>query len=438
MSSTASISRRGPRRCLDSVGIDTWGVDYGLIDQQGALITDPFCYRDARTSDMPARLHTQLDTDALYARNGTTPQPLQTIFQLMAELGGPSITQAEFALLIPDLLNHWLTGVAVTEVTNASTTGLVNPSDRKIDRDLMGMLSLNLDLFALLTEPGTLLGPARRDRAGAIDFEGVPVVSVASHDTASAVVAMPAQSEHCAFLSCGTWSILGLELPAPVLSHASLAAGFNNELGVDGTVRHVKNMAGLWLLQECLRHWAEVDGQPVSLQFLIAAAATAEPCRTVFNPDDSRFLAPGNMPERVADVARECGEPVPMNPGQMARAIFDSLALAVRRHLRHAMEVTGRDVEVLHMVGGGSQNELLCRLIADATNTRVTAGPSEASALGNALIQIRPLVMPGASLLDLRALLRKHVAVRVFEPEDGGVWPSAERRVDYTTSQTSL
>jgi rhamnulokinase len=416
---------------VDSIGIDTWGVDYGLLNATGALLSDPTCYRDARTDGMAEQAWQSITPEALYRRTGTAPSPFQTIFQLMAERSGPDLPHATQALLFPDLLNHWLTGVATCELTNASTTGLLNPTTRAFDYGLMATLGIDPALFADLCEPGTPLGPLLPSLAAELGADASTLVtSVASHDTASAVVAVPASVDNFAFLSCGTWSILGLELMEPILTRESLEAGFSNELGVDGTVRYVRNMAGLWLLQECMRAWS-ADGTGIGISDLIAHAALAPRLRTVVNPYSPRFVEPGDMPSRLVAEARRVGEPVPQSPGEMARCIFDSLALAFRLQLRAAMSLTGREVDVLHIVGGGARNELLCQLTADACRRTVMAGPSEASSVGNALVQGRVLVMPGASLAELRAFLRGHVALRTYQPEGPeGPWVAAEERLE--------
>jgi rhamnulokinase len=418
---------------IDSIGIDTWAVDYGLLDRDGALLGDPFCYRDGRTAGAPEVVAQTYDAGELYARNGTAPLPLQTIFQLVAERDGPHLAAAAQALLIPDLLNHWLTGASCCEITNASTTGLVDPARRRFDGPLMASLGIDPALFPDLIEPGTVMGTVQAGPDGDWDAAprpaGVQVMAVASHDTASAVVAVPATTECFAFLSCGTWSIFGVELAAPVLSAESLAAGFSNELGVDATVRYVRNVAGLWLLQECQREWT-AQGRAIAIGDLVDQAARAAPWRTLVDPDRPEFVAPGDMPTRLAGAARRSGQPEPRTAPELARCIFESLALAYRRHLRAVMDLTGRDVEVLHLVGGGARNGLLCQLTADACQRRVVAGPDEASAIGNALVQARRLVMPGAALADLRRLTATQVALRTYEPEGTDhPWAAAEGRL---------
>jgi rhamnulokinase len=413
---------------VSSIGICTWGVDYGLVTDGGALLEEPFSYRDGRTAGLPGVVQQTVSPLELYGRTGTSPLALQTIYQLVAARRGPHLAQAARALLMPDLLNFWLTGHARCEITNASTTGLVDPARRGFDADLLRLLQLPAGLFAPLIEPGTDVGPvvAGRDEQ-VIPLAGTRVVAVASHDTASAVVAVPATQERFAFLSCGTWSVLGVERATPVLTAESLAAGFGNELGVDGTVRLVRNMSGLWLLQECMRTWEE-RGVGIAIDDLVAQAASAPSLRTVVDPDDPLFGAPGDLSARIADAARRLGQPEPRTPGEVARCVFDSLALAHRRHLRAVVDLTGDDIEVLHMVGGGSRNALLCQLTADACGRRVVAGPTEASGIGNALIQLRPLLLPGAGLGDLRKLSATVAPLLVYEPSGSDApWAAAAR-----------
>ena len=403
---------------IDSVGIDTWGVDYGLLDDGGSLVEPPYCYRDPRTEGMPELAETAIPAHSLYARTGTAPMAVQTRYQLMAARADPCLGRAAHALLMPDLLNYRLTGTLHTEATNASTTGLLDPARRTFDPRVTAALSIPAGLFPPVGEPGCPLGVIAAGRfppAGGPDLAGVPVTSVASHDTASAVVAVPALGSRWAFLSCGTWSILGLERRAPLLDPRGLDIGASNELGADGTVRYVRNGPGLWLVSECVREWSE-GGHPVDLPGLLRQAALVPPLRTVVDPDDPRFVAPGPMTDRIVRAAREAGQPEPDGRAGVVRCILDSLAVAFGRALRAMGRISGQEVDVVHLVGGGAHNELLCQLAADACGCAVVAGPAEATAIGNALVQARPLVLPGASLADLRALVRASCPVRTFEP----------------------
>ncbi|HEX7301861.1 rhamnulokinase [Lentzea sp.] len=364
-----------------SIGIDSWAVDYGLLDANGRLLADPVCYRDSRTDGItPA--------DGLYEVNGLQFQPFNTMFQLTAE---PLLPRASQLLLIPDLLSYWLTGERGAEYTNATTTGLIDVRTGRWSTSLTG--DLPAGLLPELRHPG--------DPAGV--FEGVPVTAVGSHDTASAVVAVPAKNERFAYISCGTWSLVGVELSAPVLTPESRAANFTNEGGVDGTIRYLRNVMGLWLLQESLRVW----GTPMTPLLREAASATG----SVFDPNDPVFLPPGDMPARIQ---RWCGRP--MTPPEIVRSILDSLALAHRDAVLDAQRLSGTEVEVVHVVGGGSRNSLLCQLTADACGLPVVAGPAEATALGNVLVQARAVGAASGTLADLRRMVRQSQPLRRFLP----------------------
>lgn len=418
-----AVAEHGP---IDSVALDTWGVDYGLVRPDGTLAGPPFHYRDRRTEEALARRRAIIDDPALYARTGTAPLALQTIHQLLAESEARDLDGLE-CLLMPDLLAHGLTGRRACERTNASTTGLFDPVARVFDDALLRSLGLPLDLFSDLVDPGEVLGPLLPAVAQRVGATGpVLVRATASHDTASAVVAMPALTDRAAFLSLGTWSIIGLELERPLRTPESLAAGFSNELGVDDTVRYVRNAAGLWLLQECIAAWG-TGAEPI--EQLIAAAVSSAPWRTIIDPDHASLVAPGHMAQRLAAEAERVGEPVPRDRGELVRCILDSLAVSYRRHLRTLMTLTGREIDRVHILGGGSRNTVLCQLTADACGLPVTAGPAEASALGNALVQGRALVMPGASLGQLRALAAAHLELAAFVPQGhDAAWADAEAR----------
>jgi rhamnulokinase len=419
---------------LASAGIDSWGVDYGLLDATGALVGNPVHYRDARTDGVTV----PVPAAELYAATGIQHLPFNTIFQLAAASGTPALAAARTLLLIPDLLGYWLTGIPGAEVTNASTTGLLDLTSRTWATGLMARAGIPASLFPPLRRPGEVIGP--------IDAElgrPVPLIAVGSHDTASAVAAVPASGTNFAYISSGTWSLVGLELAAPVLSEASRLANFTNEAGIDGTVRYLRNVSGLWLLQECMRSWGETagtrtpgtsgTGTPESLESLLRAAASQEPLRFVIDPDDPVFLPPGDMPGRIAAWLAARGLPVPGSRAETVRCVLDSLALAYRSALEAAQSLSGKHADVVHIVGGGSRNELLCQLTADATGLPVIAGPAEATALGNVLVQARALGTAPDSLADLRELLRLSQAgpaPRRYAPwGDGAAWEAAARRV---------
>lgn len=391
---------------VDGIGVDTWAVDYGLLDGSGALLGNPFHYRDARTDHVPDLVFERIAARRMYELTGIQHQPFNTVHQLYAARRSPELRAAERILMIPDLLAYRLTGVAGTEVTNASTTGLLSPKTRAWEPRIADALGLGgaLAKFAPLREPGEPAGHAR-------DF-GAPVYTVGSHDTASAVAAVPAGGENFAYISSGTWSLVGVELNAPILTEASRAANFTNELGIDGTVRYLRNVMGLWLLQECLRAWnAQHD-----LAALLAAAAEAPANRSIVDAADPAFLAPGDMPARIARACREADQPQPRDRAATVRCVLDSLAEAYRRAIDEAVALSGHRVEVVHVVGGGARNELLCQLTADATGLPVVAGPVEAAALGNILIQARAAGAVRGGLSDLRAIAARSEPLRRFEP----------------------
>jgi rhamnulokinase len=371
---------------LDSIGIDSWAVDYGLLDERGALLGNPVHYRDSRTEGSTPQ-------DGLYQLNGLQFQPFNTMFQLMAE---PLLAHASHLLLIPDLLSYWLTGELGAEYTNATTTGLIDVRSGQWSAELTR--DLPPGLLPKLRHPG--------DPAGTHD--GIPVTAVGSHDTASAVVAVPAEGERFAYISCGTWSLVGVELDSPVLTADSRAANFTNEGGVDGTIRYLRNVMGLWLLQECLRTW------DARLDPLLREAAHAR--GSVFDPNDPVFLPPGDMPARIRGWCRDHGRFAPTTRPEIVRSILDSLAVAHRDAIEDAQRLSGKEVDVVHIVGGGSHNSLLCQLTADACGLPVVAGPAEATALGNVLVQARAVGAAHGTLADLRTLVRESQPLRRYLP----------------------
>ncbi|AVH55034.1 MULTISPECIES: rhamnulokinase [Streptomyces] len=410
---------------VDSVGIDSWAVDYGLLDADGALLGNPVHYRDARTEGVAEKAWATVPAAELYAATGLQYAPFNTLYQLAAARSSVQLGAAERLLLIPDLLTYWLTGEAGTELTNASTTQLINPRTRDWSYDLAERLGIDLTLFAPLRRPGDPAGLLRPHVLEETGLTGpVPVTTVGSHDTASAVAAVPATGERFAYICTGTWSLVGLELDAPVLTEASRAANFTNELGLDGTVRYLRNIMGLWLLQECVREWGHPD-----LEQLLSAAAEVAPLRSVVDAGDAAFLAPGRMPARIADACRASGQPVPESPAEVTRCILDSLALAHRRAVDETQSLAGHPVDVVHIVGGGTRNTLLCRLTADACGLPVVAGPAEAAALGNVLVQARAHGLVG-DLEEMRRLLARTQPLRRYEPRgDTAAWRAAEARL---------
>jgi rhamnulokinase len=413
---------------LSGIGIDSWAVDYGLLDGSGALLGNPVHYRDSRTDGVLEQVAKTIPARELYDVTGLQQLPFNTLYQLVSEVD--RLASAGTMLLIPDLLGYWLTGEIGAERTNASTTQLYDVRARSWAVDLAGRAGIPPRLLPPLRDPGELIGTLLPELAADFALPSTPVLAVGSHDTASAVVAVPAEpGANFAYISSGTWSLVGLELDAPELGDAALAANFTNETGVDGKIRFLRNVMGLWVLTETLRAWA-ARGHRVDLADVLAEAAEAPPLAAVVDVDAPVFLPPGDMPSRIARACRETGQHPPSTRGELVRCIVDSLALAYRRTVRQAAALTGRSVDVVHVVGGGARNELLCQLTADACGVPVLAGPVEATALGNVLVQARTL---GAALPDLaamRALVRETQPPRRYSPSgrDFG-WDAAEARL---------
>ncbi len=412
---------------LASVAVDTWGVDYGRLTAADELLEQPYHYRDARTDGVPQRVFEHIPAETLYARCGLQVMPFNTVFQLAAQADA-DWSQVARILLLPDLFGHALTGRPVAEVTIASTTGLLDVANRAWSRDTCAELEAAYGVpvarvLPELVEPGTVLGEA------VTLSRPVPVVSVGGHDTASAVVSVPAQTDRFAYVSSGTWSLVGLELDAPVLTEASRRANFTNELGVDGTVRYLKNVMGLWVLTETMRRWDEAGaGQDLATLLEQAAAEPALGC--VLDMNDERLLPPGDMPGRLAAMAAETGQVLPDHPAGIARVIIDSLALAYRNAIRDACRLSGKQIDVVHVVGGGCRNRLLCQLTADATGLPVVAGPSEGTALGNLLVQARATGHLSGGLLQLREVAMASSDLVRYEPGATGIDPEAWARAD--------
>ncbi|WP_030938026.1 MULTISPECIES: rhamnulokinase [Streptomyces] len=410
---------------LASVGVDSWAVDYGLLDADGALLGNPVHYRDARTEGVAEKVWATVPAAELYAATGIQYAPFNTLYQLTAARNSEQFAHARRLLLIPDLLTYWLTGEQGTELTNASTTQLVDPRTRDWSYEVAERLGIDLGLFAPLRQPGDPAGTLRPEVLAETGLAGpVPVTAVGSHDTASAVAAVPATGGRFAYICTGTWSLAGLELSAPVLTEESRAANFTNELGLDGTVRYLRNIMGLWLLQECVRAWGGPD-----LGALLRKAATVPALRSVVDAGDEAFLAPGRMPERIAEACRASGQPVPESRAEITRCILDSLALAHRRAVLDAQRLADHPVDVVYLVGGGTRNALLCQLTADACGLPVVAGATEAAALGNVLVQARTDGLVG-DLAALRRLLTRTQPLTRYTPRgDTGPWRAAQSRL---------
>ncbi|MFI7483359.1 rhamnulokinase family protein [Kocuria sp. M1R5S2] len=398
-----------------SIGVDSWAVDYALL-RGGRMLGVPYHYRDERTAAGVEAVHARVPAQELYRRNGLQHLPFNTLFQVAADRVSGDLDLADRALLIPDLIGYWLTGQQVTEATNASTTGLLDVRARQWDAELMDRLGVPRTLFAPVVPPGAGIGALLPEVAHDLGVsQELQVTAVGSHDTASAVVAVPSTGDDSAFISSGTWSLVGVELDVPVLTPESRAANFTNEGGVDGRVRYLKNVSGLWLLSESLRSWGgpgATDAQRgTALSALIAEAADVSRPVPVFDATDDRFTAPGDMPARIADWCREHDVEPPRTRAEVVRSILESLAAAYATTIEQAERLSGRSIRTVHVVGGGSQNTLLCQLTADRTGRTVYAGPVEATAIGNVLVQARAAGIVSGSLEALRAIV-----AATFEP----------------------
>jgi rhamnulokinase len=405
-----SAEVRGAR--IASIGIDTWAVDYGLVDAGGNLVSQPFSYRDPRGQGAVNRVHKVLEPARLYAATGLQFLPFNTVYQLAAE---PSVAGLQ-ALLIPDLIAFRLTGQRRTEVTNASTTGLLDAVAGEWATEFFAALKLPLNLFPPLIQPGETVGTLLPEIAHTTGMPSTArVVAVGSHDTASAVAAVPASGADFAYISSGTWSLVGVELRQPVLTEASRHANFTNERGVDNTIRYLRNVGGLWLLSECQRTWAQ-EGYEPPLEELLQAAAELPPGGPIVNADDPYFIAPDDMPDRIRSAARVTGAVLSDRPSAIVRCLVDSLAAGYARTIADAERLAGTSVDVVHIVGGGSQNRLLCQLTADSTGKPVIAGPVEATALGNILIQARAAGVLGGGLTELRQKVLGSFKLENYQP----------------------
>jgi rhamnulokinase len=405
----ADAFRREPG--VASIGVDSWAVDYGLLRGE-RLLGEPFHYRDDRNERAVDGVHAVVPFEELYRRNGLQFLPFNTVYQLAAERDHGLLGLADSLLLVPDLIGYLLTGAKVAERTNASTTGLLGIETGEWDYELMERLRLEASALPRLISPGESLGGLRPDVAADLGApDGIDVVAVGSHDTASAVVAVPMRAESAAYISCGTWGLVGVELEEPVTSDAAREANFTNEGGVDGRVRFLHNVMGLWLLSESVRWW-ERDGESIDLPALLAQAAAVTTEVAVFDANDPRFLAPGDLPGRIAEWCAERGVAAPQTRAEFARSIVESLAEAFADAVRTASILSGVDVETIHVVGGGALNELLCQRTADRSGIPVLAGPVEATAIGNVLVQARAAGFAAGDLESLRAIV-----ARAFEPK---------------------
>ena len=413
---------------LLSLGLDTWGVSFALLDEQGALLGNPYHYRDARTDGMLEEAFRRVPKEEIFEQTGIQFLQINTLYQLLSMViqESPLLSAAETLLMTPDLFNYWFTGQKVSERTIASTSQCFNPRTGDWAKSLTEGMGIPSHIFPHIVQPGAVLGellPAVADETGA---SGVSVVAPGCHDTACAVAAVPAKSEHYAYLSSGTWSIVGAEVSQPVITTKSQTYNFTNEGGVCGTIRLLNNMTGLWLIQECQRTWT-AEGKELSYDEITQLAQAAPPFTALIDTDAGEFLSPGDMPARVHDFCLRTSQNPPESKGAVARTILESLTLKCRWTFEKLEELLGRRLEPLHIVGGGSQNELLNQFTADAIGRPVVTGPVEATATGNVLMQMLALGHI-ASLEEGRDLVRRSFEMRTYLPRETSPWDEAYAR----------
>ena len=422
----AGLKKAAARKLpLASISTDSWGVDYILYDESGAMMPPVWHYRDARTAQGVANAKARATWETIFAETGIQFMALNTIYQLAAE-PPERLVRARHLLLIGDAFNFWLSGVLKTEESLASTSQLYNPRTRSWSKELLTALNLPEKLFGPIVPPGTQLGLLKTELARDTGLPPMEVIATCSHDTGAAVAAVPASGQNWAYLSSGTWSLMGVEWPEPIITDQCRELNFTNEIGYGGSVRLLKNIVGLWLVQECRREWAS-QGKEYDYATLTQLAADAQPFVSLINPADPRFVSPGGMSAKIAAFCQETGQPVPGSPGAFVRCALESLALFYRVVLRQLEQLTGKRVERLNIVGGGSQNRLLNQFAANALQLPVAAGPTESTALGNILVQAIALGhLP--SLPAAREVVRNSFEVKEFKPEANVEWTAAFTR----------
>jgi rhamnulokinase len=408
---------------LQGIAIDSWAVDFGLIGANGELLANPYHYRDHHTDHIMDEVHAMVGGRAeLFSRTGIQFLTFNSINQLFAmrKAGSPLLDQAQALLMIPDLLGYFLTGVRQSEFTNATTTQLFNPINQNWDDTLIAKLGLPRRLFTDVVQPGTIVGPLLPDVCEELGVGPIPFIATTEHDTGAAVAAVPADSGDFAYLSCGTWSLLGTEVAQPVLNERALALNFTNEGGYGNTYRLLKNIMGLWLIQECLRMWKK-EGNELSYEQMVAQAEQAAPFRSLIDPDDAVFLNPANMPQQIREYCRKAGQPVPESAGEIVRCVLESLALKYRYVLECTEQLAGKRFAKLNMVGGGINNKLLCQFTANAIGRPVEAGPTEGSGIGNLLVQWLALGEI-ADIKQARAIVRDSFPLDTYTPHAQAEW----------------
>jgi rhamnulokinase len=421
------LAKASQMATLSSLGVDTWGVDYALLDRDDKLIDNPFHYRDSRTNGMMEQAFEMVSREEIFIRTGLQFMQLNTLYQLFSMRGSATLESARTFLMMPDLINFWLTGRKANEYSDATTTQFYNPILNGYDLDMLAQFGLPTDIYPEIIPPGTILGPVNHSIVEETGLGDIPVIAPACHDTGSAVAAVPIQIPRAAYISSGTWSLVGVEVTAPVITPQSLAYNFTNEGGVAGTIRLLKNVAAMWLVQECKRIW-ESQGRCYSWDEMTRAAGEAPPFGPLVDPDHQDFLNPEDMPAAIRSYCVRTGQNLPNSDSGILRCIFESLALKYRWVIHCLEDMLGYKLEIIHIIGGGSQNDLLCQLTADATGLPVIAGPVEATAIGNALVQAISLGYLD-SLADGRKLVRRSFPLKEFVPHVDEGWEMAADRM---------
>lgn len=413
---------------VDSMGIDTWGVDFGLIGKDGQLLANPFHYRCAHTENAVELLEEKMPQDDLFAETGIAFQKFNTLCQLavMKKNENIALEHADCALFIPDLFVYFLTGKKICEFSIASTSQLILPGKNEFSKKVFDTYGLK-NLFPAIVSPGTVVGSVTKEVSDELDLKHeLKVIASLGHDTASAYLAVPKEGENSAFLSSGTWSLLGMELDKPILTKEARLAGYTNEGGLNNSIRFLKNIMGLWIIQECKRTW-DKEGKKMSFAEIAEGAAKVEPCRFLINPDADEFYSPHDMPEKIVNYCKRTGGEVPANEFEIARCVYDSLALAYKHNILALEKITGRKIDVLHIVGGGSNNIMLNEATADALGTRVTAGPGEGTALGNILCQLIALGKV-RDAEEARQIVRNSTQIKEYHPKNTQIYAEAYER----------
>lgn len=410
---------------FDSIGIDTWGVDFGLIDKNGRLLENPVHYRDKRTSGLVEESFKSVPRQKMYDITGIQFMELNTLFQLISlkKQRPEMLERADKMLFMPDLFAYFLTGKMCSEYSIASTSQLIDINTRSWSKELLDAFGIKESLFAPLTEPGTQLGNLSKEICEECGVESVPVISVCGHDTQSAITAVPCESGDFAFLSSGTWSLFGTELQKPIVNETSLKVNITNEGGFGGTTGFLKNIIGLWLIQESRRQWQRED-KDYSYADLEKLALSEEPFKCFIDPDAPEFVPQGNIPERVREFCRKTGQYVPESVGEIMRCIYESLAMKYRMTFEKLCECTGKDYPVIHVIGGGTKDGLLCRMTASSCGKTVKAGPIEATVMGNVAVQLMSDGTIG-SISEARKAVAASESLKTYEPENTDEWIKA-------------